>query len=147
MVPAMIAADLYWMPLLGFRQHHSCYARLGWREDGLTVEGYWGQLLKIPVQGYLEAGAGPEPIPNIEWVELCAIKVSLWVEGSANPIKGSFGGRPLQILDMTDEVLSDLQGLSLEWGILTGKLDLPGMIDDEPVRMIRFKNPYGPPPL
>lgn len=147
MVPAMTDADLYWAPLLEFRQQHGCYARLGWREDGSTAEGYWGQSLIIPVQGYLEAGAGPEPIGLVEWVELCAAKVSVWVEGSANPVSGSFGGRPLQIADATDEVLDDLQGLPLEWEVLNGKLHLPGLIDNEPVRTIRFRNPYGPAPL
>jgi len=142
----MTDANLYWAPVLEFQQKHGCYARLGWREDGLTAEGYWGQLLIMPVQGYLEAGAAPEPIRTIEWVDLCAVRVSVWTEGSANPIRGSFRGHPLQIIDFTDQILAELQGLPLAWEERNGALTT-GSINDEPVRTIRFRNPYGPSPL
>jgi hypothetical protein len=94
-------------------------------------EGYWGQLLTIPVTGYLEGPEGPIPLRDVEWVEI-----------STNTIKGGLAGRPLQLIDVKDEILAALGGTPAIWTIRESTWSKERLFADEPVQLIRIANPF-----
>jgi hypothetical protein len=105
---------------------------MAWRDGSSTQEGDWGQLLTIPVDGYLEVSSGPVPFRDVDWVEV-----------SMNRVRGGMAGRPLQMLDVKDEVLAGLRGMQLSWELRDSTWSMEGVFEDEPVQVIRIANPLG----
>lgn len=127
-------AESYWSPLCELVSQLRCWVRVAWRTGATTHEGRWGQLLTIPVTGYLEGpGEGPIPIQDVEWVEL-----------STNLIKGGIAGRPLQMIDVKDEILTGLRDKQLDWKLRDSTWSKERIFEDEPVQVIRVVNPFGP---
>jgi len=125
----------YWSPLCDLVSQLRLWVRVAWREDDSTQEGWWGQLLVIPAAGYLEGSGGPTPLSDVEWVEV-----------STSRVKGGIAGRPRQMIDAKDEILEHLRATQLSWELRKGTWSIVGVFEDEPVQVIRFANPFGPPP-
>ena len=88
-------------------------------------------LLTIPVKGYLEGPGGPIPLRHVERVEV-----------STNTIKGGLAGRPLQLIDIKDEILQGLEGTRAIWTLQDGTWTMDRFFTDEPVQLIRIANPF-----
>lgn len=121
----------YWSPLCRLAAQLRCWVRLVWRERDSIQEGHWGQLLIMPVDGYLEGSGGPVPLRDVEWVEI-----------STNKIKGGIAGRPLQLIDVKAEILACLSGTRAIWTVRKGMWSKEGLFEDEPVQLIRIANPF-----
>lgn len=98
-----------------------------------TEDGYWGQLLTIPVDGYLEGSGGPLPFRDIAWVEI-----------SVNRIKGGMAGHPLQFINVKDEILAHLRETQVKWELHDSTWSKAGIFEDEPVEVVRIANLYEP---
>lgn len=123
----------YWSPLCELRTRLMCWVRVAWIEGASTEEGRWGQLLTMPVEGYLEGPDGPMPLRDVEWVEL-----------STSDIYGGMAGRALRFVDVKDEILAGLRETQLNWELRDSKWSRKGVFEDVPVQVLRFINPFGP---
>jgi hypothetical protein len=121
----------YWSPLFELRAQLRCWVRFAWREETSTEEGRWGQLLTIPVRGYLEGPDGPMLLRDVEWVEVATCR-----------IKGGMAGLPLQMVDVKDEILARLRGMQLSWELRETTWSRERVFENEPVQVIRFINPF-----
>lgn len=128
-------ASLYWSPLCGLVSQLRCWVRTAPRDGSLTQEGRWGQLLTMPVGGYLEASDGPIPLRDVEWVDV-----------STSLIKGGIAGRPRQMIDVKDEIIAGLGGMQLSWELRESTWSVEGVFEMEPVQVVRIVNPFGPTP-
>jgi len=123
----------YWLPLCEMVSQLRCWVRVTSRVNTLTQEGYWGQLLTMPVEGYLEGPGGPIPLQDVEWVDV-----------STRLIKGGIAGRSLQLIDVKDEIFSALRGTQLDWELHESIWSKEGIFDEQPVQVFRIANPFGP---
>jgi len=126
-------ADSYWSPLCALVSQLRCWVRVAWKDGAVTQEGWWGQLFSVPTKGYLEAAGGPIPIRDIEWVEVSTMR-----------IKGGIAGRPRQMVDAKEEILTGLGAAQLKSEIRNTTWSVQGIFDEEPVQVVRFPNPFGP---
>jgi hypothetical protein len=127
----MREASLYWSPVCELVSQLRCWARIAWRVRGSTWDGRWGQLLTMPTEGYLEASGGPVPIKDVEWVEI-----------STRRIVGGIAGRPKQTVDIKDDLLSRLRGTLATWELRESTWSVEGILDEEPVQVLRILNPF-----
>lgn len=127
----MIMKDEKWFPLCALVSQLHCWVRVTCREGASTQEGWWGQLLTMPVDGYLEAAGGPIPLQDVEWVEV-----------STSRIKGGIAGRPRQMIDVKEEILSGLRRTQLSWQIRDSTWSVAGLFEEEPVQVVRIVNPF-----
>jgi len=123
----------YWIPLCELVSQLRCWARMASRVDGKTWESQWGRLLTVPTPGYLEAAGGPVRIGDIEWVEV-----------STKRIRGGIAGRPRQMVDIKEEILSGLHATGLTWELRESFWSIEGVFDDESTQVVRVLNPFGP---
>lgn len=126
-----LSEETYWAPLCRLTSELKCWARLVWKEGSYLQEGRWRQLLTIPVTGYLEGPGGPVPLRDVEWVEI-----------STNTIKGGLAGRPLEMVDVKDEILAGLSGTQAIWTLRESTWSKERLFVDEPVQLIRIANPF-----
>lgn len=131
----MDQATAYWSPLIKLVRQLDCWARISWK-DGETIEqGTWGQLLIMPVDGYLEGPDGPWPLRVVERVEVSTSRVIRML------------GRPPQMVDVEKDLVTALQATPLKWEMLAstwsmeGARGVPGF-EDEPVHIASFPNPF-----
>lgn len=125
----------YWPPLCKLVSQLRCWVRIVWREGTSTLEGPWGRLLTVPAEGYLEASGGPIPLRDVEWVEV-----------STSRIKGGIAGRPREMIDAKDEILAGLRETQLSWELRESVWSVEGIFEEEPVKVVRIVNPFGPTP-
>lgn len=123
-------ASSYWSPICRLVSMHRWWVRIRSNAHGEAVEGRWGQLLTMPVEGYLESSAGPVPLADVEWVDI-----------STRRVVGGIAGRPRQMVDITADVLSALRETHVTWELLEATWSLDRVFDDEPVELIRVLNP------
>ena len=90
-------------------------------------------LLTIPVEGYLEGPEGPVALRDVEWIEF-----------STKQIKGGLAGRPMQFVDIEQDLLSAMRDVQVVWEVRQGSWSVNGLFDNEPVRVVRIVNPFGP---
>jgi hypothetical protein len=103
------------------------------RDQNATWTTDWGQLLILPVQGYLEVSEGPVPIRCVEWVELSTLR-----------LKGGLAGQPLERIDATHDVLSALRDLQAIWELRRTTWSIERILSEEPVQAVHLPNPFGP---
>lgn len=101
----------------------------------MIQEAWWGQLLTIPTEGYIEVAGGPIPLRDVEWVDV-----------STSRINGGIAGRPRKMIDMKDQILANLRTTQLNWKIQKTTWSIPGIFEEEPTEVIRIANPFGPTP-
>lgn len=128
----MSPASTYWPPVCELRSRLGCWVRMGARANGWASETPWGQLLIMPTEGYLEAWGGPVPLRDVEWVEL-----------STRLIKGGLAGRPREMLDIKDDLLSQLRGTGVVWELRDSTWSMERVFEEEPVEVVRIRNPFG----
>lgn len=127
-------ASSYWSPLCHLVLQLRCWVRIAWKDGASRQTGHWGQLLTIPVDGYLEGPGGPIPFLDIEWVEV-----------STNRIKGGIAGQPRQMIVVKDELLGGLRGAQLDWELRESTWSVAGVFEEEEaVQVVRVVNPFGP---
>jgi hypothetical protein len=120
----------YWSALCRLVQRLRCWVRVASSARGVAPVERWGQTLTIPTTGYLEGPGGPVPMKDVEWVEV-----------STKRIHGGIAGRPRQMVDIEDHILSELRGAALKWELREAAWSVAGVFDEEPVKVIRFYNP------
>src|SRR5437899_3351649 len=93
----MTTGNAYWAPIceLAMRLRSWSRASVSDGPDRWTTD--WGQLLTLPVEGYLEVSDGPRPIGQFEWIQIAAARV-----------RGGMAGRPLEFVDISDEIVAGL---------------------------------------
>ena len=128
-------SDEYWAPICHIATKLRCWERLSANDGRARWVTDWSMLLTIPTAGYLEVGEGPVPIRHVEWVELSTLRV-----------KGGLAGRPRQMIDVGEDILSHLRQASIAWELRESTWSLKGLFDEEPVQVIRVLNPFGPTP-
>ena len=69
-----------------------------------------------------------------------------WVEVSTSRIKGGMAGRPRQMVDAKNEILAGIRGTQLTWELRESTWSVEGVFKEEPVQVIRIRNPFGPIP-
>jgi len=132
-IEAMSDAESYWSPLCKLVLQRRWWVRIAWREGASAQVGWWGQMLTIPMEGYLEAAGGPTLLREIEWVEV-----------STTRIVGGIAGRPLQLIDMKEEVLASLQETQLSWELRESTWSVEDLFEEQSVQVVHFVNPFGP---
>lgn len=123
----MIENASYWIPLCEVVARLRCWVRVAALVNGEVADGHWGQLLIVPVDGYLEASGGPSRVTDVAWVEL-----------ACTDLYGGIAGRPLRMVDIKDKILAQLDSLPLAWELRRTTWSKEGMFVDEPVEVIRF---------
>jgi len=123
--------EAYWLPICELMSQLRCWVRLTWKEGSFTTDGYWGQLLTVPVKGYLEGSGGPIPLRDVEWVEV-----------STNRIKGGIAGRPRQMVDVREEILTGLGETQAIWTLRDCTWSVERLFEEEPVQVVRIANPF-----
>jgi hypothetical protein len=131
----MSDASSYWSPVCKIVSQLRCWVRIGSRTGNSTWEGRWGQLLTIPTEGYLEALEGPILLRDVEWVEV-----------STKRIRGGIAGRPRQMVDIKDDILSALRETQVTWEVRESSWSRERVFEEEPVQVVRILNPFGPTP-
>jgi len=133
-------AETYWSPIIQLRNQLRCWVRVAWRNGTSTDEGQWGQLLIMPTASYLEGTEGPRPLGLVEWVEL-----------STRTFSGGFSDRPLQFVDIKDEIVAGLKAAQRTWELRGTTWSMERVFKsvdcgfkDEAVNLIRIVNPFGP---
>jgi hypothetical protein len=96
--------EAYWLPICELATRLRCWERLSANDGRARWITDWHMLLSIPTPGYLEVGEGPVPIRQVEWVELSTLRV-----------RGGIAGRPRQVVDIADDVASNLRQTATIW--------------------------------
>jgi hypothetical protein len=91
-------------------------------------------LLTLPTDGYLEGSGGPVPIRHVVWVEIATMRV-----------KGGMRGLPLEMIEITEELLASLREIPIAWDLRRGTWAIQGVFAERPVQVVRISNPWGPP--
>ncbi|HEY1959325.1 MAG TPA: hypothetical protein VGH28_27120 [Polyangiaceae bacterium] len=89
-------------------------------------------LLLVPTRGYLEGPGGPWPTRHVEWVEITGMR-----------IKGGMRGLPVEIVDITEELLAGLRGMAIAWDLRDAMF--ANRFAEKTVRVVHIPNPWGPP--
>jgi hypothetical protein len=139
----MMAGDLliksrqeeFWAPICQIATQLRCWERLSANDGHTRWVTDWATLLIMPTADYLEVSEGPVPIRYVEWVELSTLR-----------IKGGMAGRPRQMVDMKEDIVSHLRQTSVAWELRESTWSLKGLLDEEPVQAVRIVNPFGPKP-
>src|SRR2546422_10244309 len=98
----MSAGNLYWKPICELCWRLRCWTRMAIDDGESRWTTSWGMLLKLPEEGYLEGPEGPWPLRHVRWVELSTARV-----------KGGLAGRPREMIDFTEELLSELSAMQV----------------------------------
>ncbi|HKD22345.1 MAG TPA: hypothetical protein VKB71_10040, partial [Rhizomicrobium sp.] len=85
--------------------------------------------------GYLEASDGPILLRDVEWIEV-----------STRRIKGGVAKRPRQMVDVKHEILTGLKEMQLHWELRESRWTVEGVLEEEPVQVVRVVKPLGPTP-
>lgn len=125
----------YWARLCTLVADLRCWVRIASRSGRNNIACRWGQLLTIPVAGYLEASGGPVSLDDVAWVEIATKRVV-----------GGIAGRPRQMVEIKHEILSRVREAGLTWDLRRGTWSIEGVFDNEPLEMVRVVNPLGATP-
>lgn len=123
--------ELYWSSLCRLRSELRCWISIVWKQDSSVEKGRWGQLLTISVEGYLE---GPDGFVFFKDIDVVEISINRLIGGMAN--------RPLQRIDIKNEILEALQETSLCWEIRESTWSVDRIFEEEPVTVIAILNPF-----
>ncbi len=97
-----IDAHHYWQPVCDVVHRFRCWVRLASKTDISP----WGQLLTMPVAGYLEVCWGPVPLREVAWVQIMPVIV-----------RGGRAGRPIEFVDIRDDVVAALCETPAIWSL------------------------------
>ena len=124
----------YWGPVCSLRSQLRCWVRLRASDGSAPWTTDWGMLLTLPTDGYLEASDGPVPIRHVEWVEIATMRV-----------KDGIRGLPLEMIEITEELLAGLHEMPIAWDLRQATWAIQGVFAERPVQVVHISNPWGPP--
>jgi hypothetical protein len=127
----MTTGNTYWAPICELATRLRCWSRAA-VNDGLnrwTTD--WGQLLILPVSGYLEVTGGPYRIRQFDWVQL-----------PMRTLRGGLGGRPLEFVDLSHELLTGVKKTFRDFELRDESWSVSDLFDNEPIKVIHFPNPF-----
>jgi hypothetical protein len=127
----MTAGDIYWSPICELAARLRCWSRARINDGQSQWTTDWGQLLILPVDGYLEVSEGPYPIRHFDWVQLSTVK-----------LHGGLAGRPLEFHDVSQQILVGLKQHAHPFEVRDESWSLPRFFENEPVKVIHFVNPF-----
>lgn len=127
----MTDGDAYWSSISELAMRLRCWSRACINDGQNQWTTNWGQLLILPVNGYLEVSEGPYPIRQFEWVQLSTMK-----------LHGGLVGRPLEFLDISQQILEGLKPHSHRFEICDESWSIPRFFENEPVKIIHLVNPF-----
>jgi len=127
----MMTGDTYWAPICELAMHLRCWSRASVSDGPNRWTTDWGQLLILPVDGYLEVAGGPCPIRQFEWIQLSTMK-----------LHSGLGGRPLEFVDISQEILTNVKKHDRRFEIRDESWSISGLFENEPVKVIQFENPF-----
>lgn len=123
--------DSYWSPITELATRHRCWSRACINDGQNQWITEWGQLLILPVDGYMEVSEGPYPIRQFEWVQLSTAK-----------LRGGLAGRPLEFNNVSQQMLDDLKQHPHRFEIRDEYWSVPRFFENEPVNIIHLVNPF-----
>ncbi len=125
-----IDALAYWTPICDLVCSRRCWVRLAATpEHGGLSE--WGHGLGLPTPTYLEGPGGPVPLTQVEWLEIATERV-----------RGGLAGRPIEIIDVTQQVVAALSEASAQWHFREATWAPIALIELRPLRVICVTNPF-----
>ncbi len=123
--------DTYWSPISELVRRLRCWSRACINDGQNEWTTDWGQLLILPVNGYLEVSEGPYPIRQFEWVQLSPMQLF-----------GGLAGRPLGFKDVSQKILEGLRQRPHCFEVRDESWSVPRFFENEPVRIIHLANPF-----
>jgi hypothetical protein len=129
-VPA-IDPQGYWMPVCEIVRRPRCWLRLAWVDGAETNMSRWDQGLGMPIDRYLEGPDGPLPIRHVMWVQVMPVLV-----------RGGLAGRPLEFVEMQDEVVASMRGTRALWTLREEQWSVEGLFESRPGLAIHIANPF-----
>ena len=129
----------YWTPLSNLRSELRCWVRFSGfvrihplRVGGIVrLDGRWGLMLGLPMEGYLEGPDGPIETAGVEWVEF-----------STERPTGGIRGCPLSFVDIKCQLLAKVSAMPHAWELRQATWSMERVFDEVPVEVVRFPNPF-----
>ncbi|WP_228138741.1 hypothetical protein [Acinetobacter sp. LMB-5] len=123
--------ELYWSSLCRLRSEFDCWVRIVQKQDSSVEKGKWGQMLTISIENYLE---GPEGFVCFKDIE--AVEISIYC------LMGGMANRPLQMINIKNEILEALHETQLRWEIYESVWSVDRIFEEESVTVIAILNPF-----
>lgn len=123
--------ELYWSSLCRLRAELHCWVHIVRKQDSSVEKGRWGQMLTISIENYLEGPDGFVSFKDIEAVEI-----------SINRLRGGMANRPLEMIDIKNEILEALNETQLRWEIRESVWSVDRIFEEESVSVIAILNPF-----
>lgn len=76
-------------------------------------------------------GEGPSLIRHLNWVQLSTVRV-----------RGGIAGRPLEFIDIADQILASVKEHDRTWELPSESWSVQGVFEDEPVKVLHLPNPF-----
>ncbi len=127
----MTTGNTYWAPICELAMRLRCWSRASVSDGPNRWTTDWGQLLTLPVDGYLEVAEGPYPIRQFDWVQLSTMK-----------LHGGLAGRPLEFVDISQELLTNVKQHERRYETRNESWAISGLFENESVTVIHFANPF-----
>ena len=127
----MTTVNAYWAPICELASRLRAWSRASVSDERDRFTTDWGQLLTLPVNGYLEGSDGPRPIGQFEWIQIAGARV-----------RGGMAGRPLEFVDIFDEIVAGLNQQDRRYEIRSESWSMPGIFENEPVKVLHLPNPF-----
>jgi len=123
--------ELYWSSLCRLRAELHCWVHIVRKQDSSVEKGRWGQMLTISIENYLEGPEGFVSFKDIEAVEI-----------SINRLRGGMANRPLEMIDIKNEILEALNETQLRWEVSESVWSVDRIFEEESVSVIAILNPF-----
>jgi hypothetical protein len=65
-----------------------------------------------------------------------------WVQIATDRVHGGIGGRPLEFVDIQDDVLANTRATRVMWELRQETWRIDGVFDARPVSVVHIANPY-----
>ena len=124
------AARAFWSPVCRIVCDLQSWLKMGLAENDEACDEYWGMSLSIPTDGYLEGPSGPVPFRYVMWIDISTLK-----------IRGGMAGRPRELRDVQASIIARLDAMKVPWELVKGTWTVLHVVDNEPVDLIRIRNP------
>jgi len=123
--------ELYWSSLCRLRAELRCWVHIVRKQDSSVEKGRWGQMLTISIENYLEGPEGFVSFKDIEAVEI-----------SINRLRGGMANRPLEMIDIKNEILEALNETQLRWEVSESVWSVDRIFEEESVSVVAILNPF-----
>ena len=125
-----VDAHTYWSELRDLVNTRRCWLRVAYTMDDVTEIGRWGQTLGIPVANYLEGPSGPMRFADV-----------LWVEVSTQRLCGGLAGRPLESIDIREDLIAAMSKTQLIWDVRRTTWSIDRLFADKAIDVVHVDAP------